>query len=71
MRLMARLAGHRPEQRGSVGQNETRDDRRAQERADITARIARFKSTQDKFAREREEYASRAWRKAHRGEAAE
>ncbi|MGC2779950.1 MAG: hypothetical protein WA418_30355 [Bradyrhizobium sp.] len=54
-----------------MGQNETRDDRRAQERADITARIARFKSTQDKFAREREEYASRAWRKAHRGEAAE
>ncbi|UFZ05594.1 hypothetical protein LQG66_04560 [Bradyrhizobium ontarionense] len=54
-----------------MGQNETQDDRRAQERADITARIAVFKSTQEKFAREREEFASRAWRKANRGEAAE
>jgi len=50
---------------------ETQDDRRAQERADIAARIARFRSTQEKFAREREEYASRAWRQARRGEAAE
>ena len=47
------------------------DDRRAKERADIAARIARFKSTQEKFAQEREDYASQAWRKAHRGEAAE
>ena len=50
---------------------ETQDDRRAQERAEIVARIARFRSTQEKFAREREEYASRAWRTARRGEAAE
>jgi hypothetical protein len=54
-----------------VGQNQAQDDRRAKERADITARIARFTSTQEKFAREREEYASQAWRKAHRGDAAE
>ncbi len=67
---MARLAGYRPEQRGSVGQNED-DDRRAQERADISARIARFKSTQEKFAREREEFANLAWEKARRREAAE
>ncbi|XUM21243.1 hypothetical protein ACRAVF_28390 [Bradyrhizobium oligotrophicum S58] len=52
-------------------QNETQDDRRANERAEITARIARFKSTQEKFAREREEYARLAWKKAQRGEAAE
>jgi chorismate mutase len=54
-----------------VAQRETQDDRRTQERAEITARIARFKSTQERFAREREEYARQAWRKAQRGEAAE
>ncbi|BAM89760.1 hypothetical protein S58_37680 [Bradyrhizobium oligotrophicum S58] len=54
-----------------MGQNEAQDDRRAKERADIAARIARFKSTQERFAQEREDYASQAWRKAHRGEAAE
>ena len=53
-----------------MGQNDE-DDRRAKERADITARIARFKSTQEKFAREREEYANLAWEKARRREAAE
>jgi len=32
------------------------DDRRAQEREEIAARVARFKATQDKFKREREEF---------------
>ncbi len=32
------------------------EERRAQEREEITARIASFKATQEKFAREREEY---------------
>jgi hypothetical protein len=31
-------------------------DRLAREREEIAARIARFKATQEKFAREREEY---------------
>ena len=31
-------------------------DRAASERKEIAARIARFKATQEKFAREREEY---------------
>ncbi|MGJ4947258.1 hypothetical protein [Bradyrhizobium sp. HKCCYLS20291] len=54
-----------------MGKKETQDDRRARERAEITARIAQFRSTQERFAREREEYASQAWRKAQLGEAAE
>jgi hypothetical protein len=54
-----------------VRQNETQDERRARERADITARIARFKSTQERFAQEREDYAVRTWKNAQRGEAAE
>lgn len=32
------------------------EERRAQERAEITSRIASFKATQEKFQREREEY---------------
>jgi hypothetical protein len=32
------------------------EERRAQEREEITARIASFKATQEKFEREREEY---------------
>ena len=32
------------------------EERRAQEREEITARIASFKATQEKFQREREEY---------------
>ncbi len=31
-------------------------DRRAQEREEIAARVASFKATQEKFKREREEY---------------
>jgi hypothetical protein len=32
------------------------DDRRAREREEIALRVARFKATQEKFEREREEY---------------
>jgi hypothetical protein len=32
------------------------DDRRAREREEIAVRLARFKATQEKFEREREEY---------------
>lgn len=32
------------------------NDRLARERAEIAARVARFKATQEKFKREREEY---------------
>jgi chorismate mutase len=35
-----------------------RQDRLASEREEIASRIARFKATQEKFAREREEYAA-------------
>lgn len=33
-----------------------KNDRLARERAEIAARVARFKATQEKFRREREEY---------------
>lgn len=32
------------------------DERRAQERQDIIARVANFRATQEKFEREREEF---------------
>jgi chorismate mutase len=35
---------------------ETTKDRLARERAEIAARVANFKATQEKFQREREEY---------------
>ena len=35
-----------------------RQNRLAMEREEIASRIARFKATQEKFAREREEYAA-------------
>lgn len=50
------LVGHesnRPEAR--MGMDE-RYDRLARERQEIAARVARFKATQEKFKREREEY---------------
>lgn len=50
------LAGH--ESNGleaRMGMDE-RHDRLARERQEIGARVARFKATQDKFKREREEY---------------
>jgi chorismate mutase len=37
---------------------ERQDDRLASEREEIASRIARFKATQEKFAREREAYAA-------------
>ena len=51
-----------------VAADDKRQDRRAEERAQITARIAQFKATQERFAREREEYATTTWKKASRGE---
>lgn len=41
-----------------------RQERLAKEREDIAARIAKFKATQDRFMRERQEYAAAAWRRA-------
>jgi len=46
-----------------MGQNE-RQDRRAKEREDITARVAKFKAMQQRFEQEREAYAAAAWTKA-------
>jgi chorismate mutase len=37
-------------------------DLAAQERAEIAARVANFKATQEKFRREREEYLSQRWK---------
>jgi len=45
-----------------------RQERLAREREDIATRIAKFKATQDRFIREREEYAAAAWRKASSNE---
>jgi F0F1-type ATP synthase membrane subunit b/b' len=39
-----------------------RQDRLAQEREEIEARVAKFKATQEKFQREREEFVRRTWR---------
>jgi chorismate mutase len=39
-----------------------RQARLAREREEIAARIARFKATQEKFQREREEFFQRTWR---------
>lgn len=44
-----------------------RQEHLAREREDIAARVAKFKATQDRFMREREEYAAAAWRKASPG----
>lgn len=46
-----------------MGQNE-RQDRRAKEREDITARVSKFKAMQQRFEQEREAYAAAAWTKA-------
>lgn len=51
-----------------VAANDERQERRTEEREQITARIAQFKATQERFAREREEYATTTWKKASRGE---
>jgi len=39
-----------------------RQDRLAREREEIEARVAKFKATQEKFQREREEFFRRTWR---------
>ena len=39
-------------------------DRRAQEREDIAARVARFRATQERFEREREEFCTKTLEKA-------
>ena len=43
-------------------------ERRAQERKEIAARVASFKATQEKFKREREEYFSTTLGNARHGE---
>jgi chorismate mutase len=43
-------------------------DRLARERAEIAARVASFKATQDKFKREREEYCTATLDSARFGE---
>ena len=45
-----------------MGQNE-RQETLANEREEITARIAKFRAMQERFAREREAYATAAWKK--------
>jgi len=39
-----------------------RQERLAQEREEIEARVAKFKATQEKFQREREEFFRQTWR---------
>lgn len=39
-------------------------ERRTKERDEINARIAQFKATQERFAREREQFATATWKKA-------
>jgi hypothetical protein len=39
-----------------------RQDRLAREREEIEARVAKFKATQEKFQREREEFFRQTWR---------
>jgi chorismate mutase len=39
-----------------MGMTEQRQDRLERERAEIAARVANFKATQEKFERERDEY---------------
>ena len=46
-----------------MGQNE-RKEALANEREEITARIAKFRAMQERFAREREAYATATWKKA-------
>jgi hypothetical protein len=41
-----------------------REERLTTEREEIIARVATFKATQERFARERETYATATWKKA-------
>lgn len=43
------------------------EDRLARERKEIAARVARFKATQEKFEREREEYCATTLENARNG----
>jgi hypothetical protein len=45
-----------------------KQDRRAEERAEIAARVASFKATQEKFEREREEFFVTTLEKAKKSE---
>jgi chorismate mutase len=45
-----------------------KNDRLAREREEIAARVARFKATQEKFRREREEYFTTTLQNARLGE---
>jgi hypothetical protein len=45
-----------------------RHDRLAREREEISARVATFKATQEKFKREREEYCTTTLENARHGE---
>ncbi len=44
-----------------------REDRLSRERAEIAARVANFRATQEKFRREREEYFATTLENARRG----
>ncbi len=48
-----------------------KQDRIAKEREEISARVASFRATQERFAREREQYATTAWARAGRNERGE
>jgi hypothetical protein len=44
------------------------DERRAQERQDIIARVANFRATQEKFERERQEFFATTMQNARKAE---
>ena len=43
-------------------------ERIAQEREEIAARVASFRATQEKFQREREEFVSHTWQNIRKGD---
>ena len=51
-----------------MGMTEQQQERLAQQRAEIAARVASFKATQEKFERERDEYFVTTLRNARAGE---
>jgi len=56
-----RIRKSRSQQKG-IGMTE-QELRRAQEREEIAARIAKFKATQERFEREREEFFVSTWQR--------
>jgi hypothetical protein len=56
-----RIRKSRPQQK-EIGMTE-QELRRAQEREEIAARIAKFKATQERFEREREEFFVSTWQR--------